>query len=60
MNYLQYNAGTGSKENWVVREAVFDPRYLGKCESIFCLGNGYLNVGPPWKNDMWEKPGTCW
>ena len=28
----------------MVREAVFDPRYLGKCESIFCLGNGYLNV----------------
>ena len=44
MNHLQYNAGPGSKENWVVREAVFDPRYLGKCESIFCLGNGYLNV----------------
>ena len=39
---LQYNTGTGSLENWLITETVFDPDLLGKCEAIFSLGNGYM------------------
>lgn len=44
MENLNYKAGKGPEENWIIREAVFDGRYLGKCEAIFCQGNGYLGV----------------
>lgn len=44
MENLIYNAGKGAEENWIIREAVFDGRFLGKCEAIFCQGNGYLGV----------------
>ena len=39
---LQYDLGTGAKENWLMAETDFDIRHQGKCEAIFCLGNGYL------------------
>jgi|GEM_PF-6898477 len=42
MDYLKYDTGTGEEKNWLVEEAVFSAAYLGKCESIFCQGNGYL------------------
>jgi Trehalose and maltose hydrolases (possible phosphorylases) len=29
---------------WIIGENKFDSRYLGKCESIMCLGNGYMCV----------------
>lgn len=31
-------------KNGIVREDVFDPENLGKCEAIMSLGNGYLGV----------------
>jgi hypothetical glycosyl hydrolase len=31
-------------EDWILGENRFDSRYLGKCESIMCLGNGYLCI----------------
>lgn len=42
MELMQYNKGTGSLKNWLVEESAFDSRYLGKCEAIFALGNGYI------------------
>lgn len=42
MDFLRYNSGTGSLENWLIEEQCFDSRYLGKCEAIFCQGNGYM------------------
>ena len=39
---LNYTAGVGEKAGWVIEEKIFDPSHLGKCEAIFCQGNGYL------------------
>ncbi len=39
---LKYNTGTGNATNWLIAETAFDPDHQGKCEAIFCQGNGYL------------------
>ncbi len=39
---IQYDMGTGSNLHWLAAENAFDRRYPGKCEAIFCQGNGYL------------------
>lgn len=39
---LQYDLGKNEKKNWLIAETAFDIRRQGKCESIFCLGSGYL------------------
>lgn len=44
MPIMKYDAGKGGLTNWIVEESSFDARYLGKCEAIFCQGNGYLGV----------------
>ena len=44
MPIMKYDAGSGDLTNWLVEESSFDARYLGKCEAIFCQGNGYLGV----------------
>lgn len=31
-------------EEWIIGESKFDSKFLGKCESIMCLGNGYLCI----------------
>ena len=31
-------------EEWILGEKRFDSRYLGKCESVMCLGNGYMCI----------------
>ncbi len=41
---MKYNGGRNEDKNWIVIEDKFDVRYLGKCESIMCQGNGYLGV----------------
>ncbi len=41
---MNYDAGTNEWKNWLVQEAGFDARYLGKCEALFAQGNGYLGV----------------
>lgn len=43
-NHLNYHKGTGELADWLISEEIFDERFLGKCESIFCQGNGYLGV----------------
>ena len=39
---LNYDLGTGLKQNWLIAEDRFDIDHQGKCEAIFCQGNGYL------------------
>ena len=41
---MLYNLGTGENKNWIVAEETFQPDHLGKCESIMCLGNGYMGI----------------
>lgn len=31
-------------KDWILGESAFDRRFLGKCESIMCLGNGYMCI----------------
>ena len=41
---MKYNTGTGDLTNWIVEEATFKSRLQGKCEAIFCQGNGYMGI----------------
>lgn len=44
MTVMNYQKGEGEFLDWLVSESAFDSRYLGKCESIFCQGNGYMGL----------------
>ena len=57
---LIYDLGTGAKENWLVAETAFEPAHQGKCEAIFCSGNGYLGQRAALEERMWGRPATCW
>ena len=39
---INYYAGEGIRKNWIIKEQLFDRTKLGKCEAIFCQGNGYI------------------
>lgn len=39
---LKYDLGQNETENWLIAETAFEEAYQGKCEAIFCNGNGYL------------------
>jgi len=39
---MNYTSGKNELKNWVVTEETFNPKFLGKCEAIFSLGNGYM------------------
>ena len=41
---IKYNIGKNEYRNWIVGETDFQPEYLGKFETIFSLGNGYMGV----------------
>ncbi len=41
---MKYNIGSHDDENWIITEDTFDTRYLGKCEAIMVLGNGYMGI----------------
>lgn len=41
---LSYTHPEPEWKNWIFRETAFDPRTTGKCESVMCLGNGYLGL----------------
>ncbi len=41
---MLYNKSTGAFTNWLVTENDFDTRFQGKCETIFCQGNGYMGM----------------
>lgn len=44
MDHLNYTASWEGEPGWIIEERIFDSRYLGKCESAFTQGNGYLGV----------------
>jgi len=31
-------------KDWIIEESKFDSSFLGKCEAIMCLGNGYIGL----------------
>ena len=39
-----YDNGRNEYENFIVTEDKFDKRFLGKCEAIMALGNGYMGI----------------
>jgi Trehalose and maltose hydrolases (possible phosphorylases) len=41
---LQYDCGTGEQTGWLLAQDAFDSQHMGKFESVFCQGNGYLGV----------------
>lgn len=41
---LNYDAGRGKLQDWIVEDADFDTRYFGKSETVMALGNGYLGL----------------
>lgn len=41
---MNYTKGQGEYKNWLVEETKFNTNYLGKCEAIMYLGNGYMGV----------------
>lgn len=41
---MRYDFAEKEKNGWFLCEDTFDNTQLGKCESIFYLGNGYLGV----------------
>lgn len=44
MKHLEYDARYQGEAGWIVKECIFDSRYLGKWEAVFTQGNGYLGV----------------
>lgn len=41
---MRYDFAEKEKNGWFICEDTFDSTQLGKCESIFYLGNGYMGV----------------
>lgn len=41
---MKYNFTDKEKQGWFICEDTFDSSQLGKCESIFYLGNGYMGI----------------
>lgn len=41
---MNYNLGQDEFKNWIFEESNFSADALGKCESIMCLGNGYMGI----------------
>ncbi|CEH34099.1 glycoside hydrolase family 65 protein [Romboutsia lituseburensis] len=44
MTLMKYDLGQGDYKNWIISENDFSTKFLGKCESIMSLGNGYLGL----------------
>ncbi len=41
---INYNLGEGQFKNWIVEETEYKEKFLGKTESTFLLGNGYMGI----------------
>lgn len=48
---MKYDLGQDKQTNWLVAETAFDMEHQGKCESIFCAGNGYLGQRAAFEED---------
>jgi hypothetical glycosyl hydrolase len=46
-------------KNFIVGEDCFDARYLRKCETILCLGNGYMGVRNSFEEDYVGQTRGC-
>lgn len=44
IDYLKYDSTFNTEKNWLVEEVVFDPKFVGKTESIMNIGNGYIGI----------------
>ena len=41
---MKTNMDYSKVNEWIIGEKQFDSRFLGKCESVMCLGNGYMCI----------------
>lgn len=41
---MKTNMDYSKASDWILGENKFDSRYLGKCEAVMCLGNGYMCI----------------
>lgn len=41
---MMTNMDYSKAKEWIIGEQKFDSRFLGKCEAIMCLGNGYMGI----------------
>ena len=41
---MNYTTGTGESKDWLVAEEGFRTSWLGKGETVFSLGNGYMGL----------------
>lgn len=39
-----YDSGTGTDRCWILKEEYFNSEFPEKCETVMCLGNGYMGV----------------
>lgn len=44
MPVMNYRKGTEKEKSWIIEETSFNEKYIGKCESVFTQGNGYLGL----------------
>jgi len=57
---IKYNIGKNEYRNWIVGETDFQPEYLGKFETIFTLGNGYMGVRAATEETYQEETRGCY
>lgn len=41
---MMTNMDYSKAKEWMIGERKFDSRFLGKCEAVMCLGNGYMGI----------------
>lgn len=57
---MKYDAGIEKDENFMIAESEFSSRNLGKCESIMCLGNGYMGIRNSMEEDYFYQKRACY
>ncbi|HBY57019.1 MAG TPA: family 65 glycosyl hydrolase [Candidatus Atribacteria bacterium] len=57
---IKYDLGKNKYQNWIVGETDFQPEYLGKFETIFTLGNGYMGVRAATEETYQEERRGCY
>ncbi len=57
---IKYDIGKNEYRNWIVGETDFQPEHLGKYETIFTLGNGYMGVRAATEETYQEETRGCY
>ena len=57
---IKYDIGKNEYRNWIVGETDFQPEHLGKYETIFTLGNGYMGVRAATEETYREETRGCY